>query len=51
MTDEKEKDIWCGSCGIRMDRSGERMNIITKEMKPVAKCPMCRKWEFVEEEE
>ena len=45
--DEEEKDIWCNDCGIRMVRSGRRMDIISGKMKPQAKCPMCRKWEFV----
>ena len=47
MTDEKE--IWCNDCGVRMERSGERKDIFTKEMKAIAKCNMCRKWEFVED--
>ena len=45
--DEEEKDIWCNDCGIRMFPAGRRMDIISGKMKPQAKCPMCRKWEFV----
>ena len=43
-----EKEIWCEQCGVRMERTGERVDLITKESKPIAKCRMCRKWEFVE---
>lgn len=46
---EKEKDIWCNDCGVRMARSGERIDIITKAKKPIVNCPMCRKWEFVKD--
>ena len=48
MTELENNEQWCESCGVRMQRNGTKMDILSQIEKSIVTCKMCRKWTWEE---